>query len=64
MKINKEKFETFLEIAKNLNHFLNITPIVYGSLGLYRIIGERGKCDPRKMKYILLGKTLFDNIFR
>ena len=45
MKINKKKFEIFLEIAKNLNHFLDITPIVYGSLGLYRIIGERGKCE-------------------
>jgi len=44
MKINKEKFETFLKIAKNLNSFLNVIPIVYGSLGLYRIIGEHGKC--------------------
>ncbi len=45
MKINKEKFRIFLKIAKNLNCFLNITPIVYGSLGLYRIIGEHGRCE-------------------
>jgi len=45
IKINKEKFEVFLEVAKNLNNFLNVTPILYGSLGLYKIIGEHGKCE-------------------
>jgi len=45
IKINKAKFETFLGIAKNLNNFLDVIPIVYGSLGLYRIIGERGECE-------------------
>ncbi|MCI0614217.1 hypothetical protein L0244_14620 [bacterium] len=34
-----KKFETFLEIAKALNH-KGIVPILYGSLGLYRIVGE------------------------
>ena len=45
LKINKKKFEIFLEVARNLNNFLNVIPILYGSLGLYKIIGEHGKCD-------------------
>lgn len=34
-----KKFKTFLEIAKALNR-KGIMPILYGSLGLYRIVGE------------------------
>ncbi len=45
MSINKQEFETFLEVAKELNNFFNITLILYGSLGLYRIIGEHGKVN-------------------
>ena len=45
LKINKGKFEIFLEVAKNLDNFLNVTPVFYGSLGLYKIIGEHSKCD-------------------
>jgi len=39
-KINKKKFEVFLEVTEELNDFFNIIPILYGSLGLYKIIGE------------------------
>jgi len=35
----EKKFLTFLEIARALNRH-DIVPILYGSLGLYRIIGE------------------------
>jgi len=45
IEINKKKFEIFLEVAGNLNNFLNVTPILYGSLGLYKIIEEYGKCN-------------------
>ena len=45
IKINKKKFEVFLEVAGNLNNFLNVIPILYGSLGLYKIIGEYGKSN-------------------
>ena len=43
LKINKKKFEIFLEVAKKLNDFFNVAPILYGSLGLYKIIGEHGE---------------------
>jgi len=45
LKINKKKFEIFLEVAGKLNDFFNVIPILYGSLGLYKIIGENGKCS-------------------
>ena len=35
----ENKFNIFLEIAKKLNE-CKIEPILYGSLGLYRLIGE------------------------
>lgn len=34
-----KKFSTFLEIAKSLNKY-GIVPTLYGSLGLYRLIGQ------------------------
>ena len=39
-KINKEKFVTFLEVTKAINKSFDLIPILYGSLGLYRIIGN------------------------
>lgn len=35
---NKEKFKIFLGITKKLNNEFGIVPILFGSLGLYRII--------------------------
>jgi hypothetical protein len=35
----EDKFKTFLEIAKKLNEH-GIIPTLYGSLGVYRLIGE------------------------
>lgn len=43
LKTNKKKFEIFLEAARELNDFFNVVPILSGSLGLYRIIGEHGE---------------------
>lgn len=37
---NKNKFKIFLQIAEGLNKSLDFTPILYGSLGLNRIIGD------------------------
>jgi len=45
LKINKKKFEIFLEIAKALNESFNTVPVLYGSLGLYKIIGEHSECS-------------------
>jgi len=45
LKINKKKFEIFLEVVKELNSQFNIIPILFGSLGLYRRIGEFGKAN-------------------
>jgi len=45
MKLNKEKFDTFLEVTKVFNEKLSINPILYGSLGLNRVIGEFGVVD-------------------
>jgi len=42
LKINKPKFEVFLEIAEALNKKYKIAPVLYGSLGLNRLIGEFG----------------------
>jgi len=35
---NEEKFKIFLEITKSLNKRFNIIPVLYGSLGLSRVI--------------------------
>lgn len=35
----EDKFKTFLEISKKLNEY-RIIPTLYGSLGLYRLVGE------------------------
>jgi len=45
MKINKKEFQIFLEVARKLNNNFNIVPILFGSLGLYRKIGESGKAN-------------------
>jgi len=42
--LNKEKFGIFLETAKVLNRH-NIIPILFGSLGLNRVIGEFAKAN-------------------
>lgn len=39
-KNNKEKFEIFLEVGRGLNKTFNVVPVLFGSLGLYRRIGE------------------------
>jgi predicted nucleotidyltransferase len=39
-KINKEKWDVFLEVTKFLNDKFGIKPILYGSLGIQNIIGE------------------------
>ncbi len=44
LNINKEKFQTFLEVAKELNK-RKIVPILFGSLGLMKIVGEFKKAD-------------------
>lgn len=43
--INKEKFDIFLEVARELNKSFNIVLVLYGSLGLSRVIGEFGKVN-------------------
>jgi len=45
LKINEKKFEVFLEVARKVNDFFNVIPILYGSLGLYKIIGEYSECS-------------------
>lgn len=37
---NKKKFEIFIEVAKGLNKTFSVAPIITGSLGLCRIIGD------------------------
>jgi len=37
---NKKKFDIFLEVAKGLNNTFSVTPIITGSLGLCRLIGD------------------------
>ena len=39
---SKEKFEIFLEVAEALNKSFQVVPILYGSLGLYRVIQRPG----------------------
>lgn len=43
MNLDK-KFSIFLEVAEALNKN-GITPTLYGSLGLYRIIGQLDEID-------------------
>ncbi len=45
LNINKEKFEVFLEVAREINKSFNIILVLYGSLGLSRVIGEFGKAN-------------------
>lgn len=40
-----QKFNTFLSVARELNEKLGITPVLYGSLGLNRYIGEITEID-------------------
>lgn len=42
VKNNQHIFEIFTKITQSLNK-IGITPIIYGSLGLYLIVGEHGK---------------------
>jgi len=44
LDINKRKFEIFLEVSRLLNTH-GIVPILYGSLGLWKIIGEFDKAN-------------------
>lgn len=44
LKINKRKFEIFLEVTKVLNE-QNIIPVLFGSLGLNKTIGEFSKAN-------------------
>jgi len=37
---NREKFEIFLEVAEGLNKAFSVAPIITGSLGLCRVIGD------------------------
>lgn len=41
---NKQKFEIFIEVCRDLNK-LDIIPVLYGSLGLYRVIHKLGKVN-------------------
>lgn len=45
MEKNKKEFEVFLEVAGALNKVFGVAPALFGSLGLYRIIGEQGKVN-------------------
>jgi len=45
LSINQKKFQIFFKVAKALNNKLDEVPVLYGSLGLYRIIGEQGQCS-------------------
>jgi len=40
----EEKFRNFIKVTKILNK-KGIVPVLYGSLGLYQIIGERGSVN-------------------
>jgi hypothetical protein len=40
---NQQKLEIFFEVAGELNEKFDIEPILFGSLGLYRLIGDSGK---------------------
>lgn len=63
LKINKEEFNIFLEVAKELNK-KGVIPVLFGSLGLMRIIGEfkkAGDIDVLVEKE-LIGKKWLDFI--
>lgn len=45
LNLNRKNFEVFLEIARTLNESLGIIPIIFGSLGLNRVIGEFKKAN-------------------
>lgn len=51
------KLSAFLEIAKTLNKY-GITPILYGSLGLYRIVGQLDEIND--IDIIIPNKNLID----
>jgi len=40
MKNNQEKFKIFLEVTKSLNSSFHVTPILFGSLGLSKILNK------------------------
>ncbi len=44
-KNNKKKFEIFLEVSRGLNKVFNVVPVLFGSLGLYKKIGEYGQAN-------------------
>ena len=41
---NQRIFELFIKVIKDLNQ-KGVVPIIYGSLGLYLLIGEQGEID-------------------
>ncbi|TAK96223.1 nucleotide exchange factor GrpE [Patescibacteria group bacterium] len=45
LKINKNKFEVFLEVAKEIETVFKVVPVLYGSLGLARVVGEDGEAN-------------------
>jgi predicted nucleotidyltransferase len=40
-----KKIKIFLEVAEKLNKKFNIIPVLFGSVGLYKIMGKAGKCN-------------------
>ncbi|MBI1974658.1 MAG: nucleotidyltransferase [Candidatus Zambryskibacteria bacterium] len=54
-----KKFQSFLEIAKALNKH-GIVPVLYGSLGLYRITGQLDKIND--IDIIIPNKILINNL--
>lgn len=57
MNLDK-KFTAFLEIANVLNKH-NIVPVIYGSLGLYRIVGQLDEIND--IDIIIPNENLIDN---
>ena len=55
----KKKLSTFLEIAKVLNKY-GITPTLYGSLGLYRIVGQLDEVND--IDVVIPNKNLIDGL--
>jgi len=54
-----KKFSTFLEIAKVLNKY-GVTPTLYGSLGLYRIVDQLDQVND--IDIIIPNKNLIDEL--
>lgn len=54
-----KKFSTFLEIAKVLNKY-GVTPTLYGSLGLYRIVDQLDQVND--IDIIIPNKNLIDGL--